>query len=373
MALFVNRLLCNNGASDFSDEFYLTVRPIPAPPAARFCNEPSERQGTDRPMAELIKKVPIPTAGVALGLAALGNLLQPYSEAVRGLCGMLSLALVLLVLAKVVRHPDMIREDFKNSILASVSATLLMAIMQLSTYLAPMTLWGGFALWSMAVGLHLGLMGWFTWRFIRRFQLKEVFPTYFICYVGIIVASATSPTYGAEPLGHGLFWFGFASYMVLLAVITYRYAKHEVPEGARPLFCIYTAPMSLSLVGYLATAPEPNPVMVGVMLVLAQGFLVLVLARLPKFLSLPFYPSYAAMTFPFVITATALGQALAFLNGLGAALPAALDVLALAETGLAVVMVSYVLAHYLRFLFKRAEQPASQTVAAPIVLEATAE
>lgn len=320
-------------------------------------------------MAELIKKVPIPTAGVALGLAALGNLLQPYSDMARGLCGALSLALVLLLLAKIVRHPDMIRADFKNPILASVSATLLMAIMQLSTYLAPATLWGGFALWAMAIGLHLGLMAWFTARFIRRFQLKEVFPTYFICFVGIIVASATSPTYGAEALGYGLFWFGFACYLVLLGVITYRYAKHEVPEGARPLFCIYTAPMSLSLVGYLATAADPSPLMVAVMLVLAQAFLVLVLARLPKFLALPFYPSYAAMTFPFVITATALSQGVAFLNGLGAGLPLALDVLVLAEMGLAIVMVGYVTVCYLQFFFKRAEQPVAQPAAIEVIAD----
>ncbi|MCI8341382.1 MAG: TDT family transporter [Eggerthellaceae bacterium] len=320
-------------------------------------------------MAELIKKVPIPTAGVALGLAALGNLLQPYSDMARGLCGALSLALVLLLLAKIVRHPDMIRADFKNPILASVSATLLMAIMQLSTYLAPATLWGGFALWAMAIGLHLSLMAWFTARFIRRFQLKEVFPTYFICYVGIIVASATSPTYGAEALGYGLFWFGFACYLVLLGVITYRYAKHEVPEGARPLFCIYTAPMSLSLVGYLATAADPSPLMVAVMLVLAQAFLVLVLARLPKFLALPFYPSYAAMTFPFVITATALSQGVAFLNGLGAGLPLALDVLVLAEMGLAIVMVGYVTVCYLQFFFKRAEQPVAQPAAIEVIAD----
>lgn len=312
-------------------------------------------------MAELIKKVPIPTGGVALGLAALGNLLQPYSEVARGLCGALSLLLVALLLAKIVRYPDMIRNDFKNSILASVSATLLMAVMQLSTYLAPISLWGGFALWVMAIGLHLGLMAWFTVRFIRRFQLKEVFPTYFICYVGIIVASATSPVYGAQALGHVLFWLGFGCYAVLLAVVPYRYAKHEVPEGARPLFCIYTAPMSLSLVGYLATAADPNPAMVAVMLVLAQVFFAVVLARLPKFLALPFYPSYAAMTFPFVITATALVQGVAFLNGLGAGLPWVLDVLAAVETGLAIILVSYVTTCYLRFFLKPAEEPAAQS------------
>ena len=187
--------------------------------------------------------------------------------------------------------------------------------------------------------------------------------------MGIIVASATSPIYGAEALGYGLFWFGFACYLVLLGVITYRYAKHEVPEGARPLFCIYTAPMSLSLVGYLATAADPSPLMVAVMLVLAQAFLVLVLARLPKFLALPFYPSYAAMTFPFVITATALSQGVAFLNGLGAGLPLALDVLVLAEMGLAIVMVGYVTVCYLQFFFKRAEQPVAQPAAIEVIAD----
>ena len=73
-----------------------------------------------------------------------------------------------------------------------------------------------------------------------------------------------------QALGQAIFWFGFACYAALLVLVTYRYAKHEVPEGARPLFCIYTAPMSLSIVGYLAVADAPNALFVGVMMVLAQ-------------------------------------------------------------------------------------------------------
>ncbi len=61
--------------------------------------------------------------------------------------------------------------------------------------------------------------------------------------------------------------------------------EHEVPEGARPLFCIYTAPMSLSIVGYLATADRRRS-FVGVMLVLAQLFFVVVLSRVPQFMRL---------------------------------------------------------------------------------------
>ena len=81
-------------------------------------------------MRDIIKKVPIPTAGVALGLAALGNLLQPYTEIAHGLCGGLSLFLVSMLVAKVILFPSMIRSDLQNSILASVSATVSMRLMR---------------------------------------------------------------------------------------------------------------------------------------------------------------------------------------------------------------------------------------------------
>ena len=83
-------------------------------------------------MREIIRKVPIPTAGVALGLAALGNLLQPYTEIVHIVCGILSLVLIAMLGAKIALFPDMIRDDLHNSIMASVSATLFMTLMQLA-------------------------------------------------------------------------------------------------------------------------------------------------------------------------------------------------------------------------------------------------
>lgn len=311
---------------------------------------------------EIIQKVPIPTAGVALGLAALGNLLQPYTEIAHILCGLLALLLIALLGAKIVLFPGLIRDDMHNSIMASVSATLFMTIMQLAAYLAPAAYELAEGLWAAAIVAHLALMAWFTMRFIARFKLHEVFPTYFICYVGIVVASATAPTFGMEAVGHVLFWFGFACYLVLLGLVTYRYAKHEAPESARPLFCIYTAPMSLSIVGYLATAAQPSVLFVSVLLVLAQALFAMVLWRLPVLLRLRFYPSYAAMTFPFVITATALGKATEFFRASGVMVPGVLDVLFIAETVLAAVMVTYVLAHYLHFFFKRVEDPASARV-----------
>lgn len=309
-------------------------------------------------MNELIKKVPIPTAGLALGLAALGNLLAPCAFEARMVCGALSLSLVVLLVAKIVLHPGMIREDMRNPIFASVSATFFMTLMQLSSYLGLVSSVLALCLWVAAVVGHLCLMVFFTWRFIRHFKLAQVFPSYFICYVGIIVASLTSPQFGLEPVGVVLFWLGFASYLVLLAVVTARYLKHEIPEAARPLFCIYAAPMSLSLAGYLAVTPEPNVWFVGVVVILAQALFVVALVQVPRYMALKFYPSFAAMTFPFVITATALGQALDVLAGVGFAFAAhpAFQVLVFAETAFAVFMVAFVFVHFMKFFFGAPKQ-----------------
>ena len=323
-------------------------------------------------MRDIIKKVPIPTAGVALGLAALGNLLQPYAEVAHIVCGALSLFLVAMIVAKVVLFPSMIRDDLQNSIFASVSATFFMTLMQLAGYLAPVAIVPAFGLWCAAIAGHFILMGWFTAHFIRRFKLAEVFPTYFICYVGIIVAAVTSPVFGMEAFGRGIFWFGLACFAVLLATVVARYLKHEIPEPARPLFCIFAAPMGLSLVGYLAVTPNPDPLFVGVLMGLGQVMLVGVATQLPKFIALKFYPSYAAMTFPFVISAMALGKGMQALYAAGVTIPAlpVVEALIALETVFAAVMVTYVFVHYMRFFFgtPKGAKATAPAVEAPAVL-----
>lgn len=301
-------------------------------------------------MGKFLKTVPIPMAGVSLGLAALGNLIQDVSEALRLFCGALSLLLLLLVLGKMLFCREATRKDFENPVVAGVSATAYMAMMQLATYLKPLIGGVAFVIWVIAVACHAVLIVYFTVKFLLRFRLEEVFPTYFITYVGIVVASVTSSAFQMEALGRGIFWFGFAAYIGTFAAITTRYCKHAVPDPSKPLFCIYTAPMSLCLTGYLTAMEIKNLPLMLVMEILAQLLLITVLTQLPKLLKLPFYPSYAAFTFPFVITATALKKLLGFFTSSGQAFPAALNYLLIAETILAAVMVGYATVRYLLFL-----------------------
>ena len=56
-------------------------------------------------MRRIIKKVPIPMAGLMLGLAALGNLVQSYKDVYRNILGIISGILLLLLIAKIVVDP----------------------------------------------------------------------------------------------------------------------------------------------------------------------------------------------------------------------------------------------------------------------------
>ena len=298
----------------------------------------------------MLKKIPVPIAGVMLGTAALGNLLQSYSEGVRVFCGLLSAVFGLLFILKVVCYPKQVAEDMKNPIMASISATFPMGCMLLAGYLKPVIGKPADMIWYVAIGLHVLLILYFTWKFLLHLRMEQVFASYFIVYVGIVVASVSAPVFGRQDIGMAAFWFGFVSVLILLVLVSVRYiSKKNIPEPAKPLFCIYTAPVSLCLAGYVQSAQEKSAAMVIFLAVLGAVLYVLVLIKLPSFLRLKFYPSYAAFTVPFVITAIGLKMAAGCLAGMGDHF-SWLSWIVTVETVIAVLLVVYTIVCYAKFI-----------------------
>ncbi len=299
----------------------------------------------------MIKRVPIPLSGLMLGLATLGNLLQSYSESIRLLCGALSAVIGLLVLCKCIFYFDLVKEDMKNPAVASVSGTFSMAVILLAAYAKPFMGSGAVYIWYLGIVLHVLLILYFTFRFLLKLNMKAVFASYFIVYVGIVVASVTAPAFGQEALGSGILWFGLACCLVLLVPVTIRYVKYkEIAEPVKPLFCIYAAPVSLCLTGYIQSVGEKSAPLVVLLMVLAVVLYLNALVRLPGYLALPFYPSYSAFTFPFVISAVAMKVSTAYLvkTGYGVGF---MPAVVLGETVIAVCLVGYVLIRYGKYLF----------------------
>ena len=302
-------------------------------------------------MKDKIKKVPVPLSGVMLGLAALGNLLQSYSEAIRYICGIAAAFLLILLLLKLILFPQLIKEDFKNPIVASVAGTFAMALMLLSTYIKPFVGAAAFYIWIAAILLHAVLIVYFTFKFIVRLQMPKIFASYYIVYVGIAVAAVTAPAFEQTGIGAATFWFGLVTFILLLVLVTYRYTKYtEVPEPAQPLICIYAAPMSLCIAGYVQSVTPKSRTFLLVMLAVATVLYVFALIKAVGYLRLKFYPSYASFTFPFVISAIAAKQTMACCANLGQPLPA-LSYLVLAETVIAVLFVIYTFVRFMMAIF----------------------
>jgi Tellurite resistance protein and related permeases len=294
----------------------------------------------------MLRKIPHPIVGVMLGMAALGNLLQSYSETIRLICGVIATILGILFLLKFILYPKVVAEDMKNPIMASVTGTFSMALMLLSVYAKPYIGGGAVIIWYIAIAMHVALIIYFTGKFMLKLEMPKVFASYFIVYVGIVTASITAPAHEKMGIGSGAFWFGFVALLILLVLVTYRYIKFkEVPEPARPLFCIFAAPTSLCLAGYMQSVATKSMAMVGFMAILSICIYVIVLLQLPMLLKLKFYPSYAAFTFPFVISAIGMKMTMAYLANVGQPLPF-LQYVVLVQTIIAAALTIYTLIRY---------------------------
>jgi exfoliative toxin A/B len=304
-------------------------------------------------MKQTIRKCPIPACGLMLGLAALGNLLAFYGQGIRYLVGAPALILLMLLTAKAVMFPASIREGFANPAVAGVMAAYAMSITILSTYLAPFSQTAGRLMWFTGMLLHAVMIICFIRTYLLKFNIKKVFPSYFVMFVGIIAGSVTAPVFGLQAAGQLIFWAGFVTYLILIPVVLYRiYVIGQVPVAAVPTIAILAAPASLSLAGYLNSFPEKSMMMISLLTALSLLMFVLTLSQMPGMMKNGFSPAYSSFTFPFVISATAIKGSALFLTGNQMA-PAFITPLARVMELWALVMVLFVLLSYIRFMFPR--------------------
>ena len=267
-----------------------------------------------------LKRVPLPLCGVALGFAALGNLLAAYSPYLKIFCGILAFVGILFVTCKYLTMPDAFVTDMKNPVTASVSGTYTMALMLLAGYIKPMVPAFAMILWYVAIVLHFVLIVYFTLNFILKIKLPDdlmkVVASYFIVYVGIVVASVTAPAFNNIALGQICFWIGFVLYIPLFFYVSFRYIKLGNKKiEAKALACIYAAPASLCVAGYISSFEQKNiSFLTGLYLfslvIYLLGLFVAadLFANFAENREFKFYPSIAGITFPFVISAIAAKQ-----------------------------------------------------------------
>ena len=194
-----------------------------------------------------LKQIPLPICGLILGLISLGNLLYSKGYPILGNSyDMLGLFLMFLILLKIVLAMKHTISTLNDPIVASVSPTFTMSLMVLSVFLKRLS---GFSLlanvtWWTALILHLILMMYFIYLHVLPKELKihDVYPSWFITFVGIGVISATSPDFGLE-VGKVVVWITLLFYFILLPIVMHRvFILRKMHKSLLPLITIITAP-----------------------------------------------------------------------------------------------------------------------------------
>lgn len=304
-------------------------------------------------MLKFIKKIPIAICGLALALAGLGNLLSSHGVIIKSLCGSLSGLILLLVLGRFLLDKKAFMEELNNPIGLGLFPSFSMALVLLSTYIRP---YGQLSIffWYGGLFIHLGILLIFIKKYVLNFKLENVFPSYFVVFVGHVVLSLSASSMNRPLIGEISFYLGLTSYIIILPLLTYRLRKIKIlKEGIRPTLAIFTAPMSLLLAAYLSSFKSINTNLVFVMVSICLLSYIFVCIKMFDLLKLKFYPSFAAFTFPFVISGLAFKLASNYLSLIGYNY---LKPLALISQGLAVFIVIYVFFSYIKFLFVKEEK-----------------
>ena len=255
----------------------------------------------------IIKKLPTPIAGLALGSAALGNLLQPYSSSLQLLFNLLSLIIIVLLTIKFTLGYDKLKKEMENPVIATVLATYPMTIMLLASFSKKYIGLLSMPVWIIGIFLDFCVVFYAIYNFIiKERHISKIYPTWFITFVGPAVVTVTAINYNLEALGLIYFYFSYINYLILLPFVLYRVYKYKhYKDGDHPTITVFSAPGGLLLASYMIGVTQKSNIILAILIPLTILLFIFVLIQLPYLLKRKFYPSFSAFTFPLVICAIA--------------------------------------------------------------------
>ena len=253
----------------------------------------------------IIRNLPIPIAGLALGSAALGNLLQPYSSSLQLLFNLLSLIIIVLLTIKFTLGYDKLKKEMENPVIATVLATYPMSIMLLASFSKKYIGLLSMPVWIIGIFLDFCVVFYAIYNFIiKERHINKIYPTWFITFVGPAVVTVTAINYNLEMLGLIYFYFSYINYLVLLPFVLYRVYKYKhYKDGDYPTITVFSAPGGLLLASYMIGLTQKSNIILAILIPLTILLFIFVLIQLPYLLKRKFYPSFSAFTFPLVICA----------------------------------------------------------------------
>ncbi len=259
-----------------------------------------------------LRELPIGMYGAVMGLVGLGLTARSAATVLPGYVrapayvtepwvalGVIAfLILVPLYVAKLVRYPAAVREEFTNPVQLGFCGALPVGMFLVGGGLAPYFFTLANVIWWLGFGLLLAFQVWALSRWLSgSIDLAHINAGWLIIMVGGIVAPGPGIALGHAEASRFIFGISAAAAPILLALLFYRaIIGVPLPERLRPSWFVLLVPPSLIYANGLALYPEAELLEALYFFGLVLGAALLVVSR--NLLRWPFGPPWWAFTFP---------------------------------------------------------------------------
>jgi len=262
--------------------------------------------------ASFLRKVPIGMYGAVMGITGLGLSARAAATVLPGYVrapayvtepwvalGVIAFVVLLpLYLAKLVRYPDAVREEFMNPMQLGFCGALPVGMFLVGGGLAPYWFSLGDAIWWIGFGVLLAFQVWALTRWLSgSIDLAHINAGWLIIMVGGIVAPGPGIALGHAEASRFIYGISATAAPILMALLFYRaIIGAPLPERLRPSWFILLVPPSLIYANGLALYPGSDFLEPLYPFSLALAAALLIVSR--DFLRWPYSPAWWAFTFP---------------------------------------------------------------------------
>lgn len=249
---------------------------------------------------KLAQRLPLQVTAITLSFATLGNIFSGVPN-IRLIFGIVACLLFVLSICRICSDIPLYKKEMQNPVMASTFSTFFMSMIVLSTYIKSYSSLVAIIFWFLGIILYIIYLVYIVSKIIL--PTKKILPSHYVTFVGLAVASVTSPMFEMQALGKVIAIICLAFFVILTPLIFRNLFKRDyIPTAALPTKVIVGAPLSLSLLGYLNTFGADNTALIGIMMCVAFLLTLLAIYFLCTSLSKKFNAAYAAYTFPMVIS-----------------------------------------------------------------------
>ncbi len=176
------------------------------------------------------RRLPLALTGLLLGLTALTNLITKFVNRPVGYSLLLlCLGLWLVLAGYFLLNKKDCQKQLTSLLAASTFPTYFMAMM-LSPLVLPLAKPYLLSIWALGLLGHLTFLILFSIRAKKQASWEQVYPGWFVIYVGPAAASITARLVRQVLLGQVIFYLTFLAYLILMLALFYRLAKWPLRE-----------------------------------------------------------------------------------------------------------------------------------------------